>query len=181
MSYDPCSHELHQQIEIFCNKITYGWNRCLCMSMLNECEWSCYYRPIQINVSASFCGYFIVLDLHIMMLIDLVLMCEGIYPIRSRKKYLFLVRNKQIVDPHFYVPPGMTSEILWFRVVHYRGTTSCAATSNSYAFSTNYHACIAMPIWHICALPILFWPWPPPYNLLTRSCLNSIFFVDPHW
>ena len=60
------------------------------------------------------------------------------------------------------------------------GTTLCAAPSKSYAFSTNYHACIAMPTWPRCAPPILCWPWPP-YNLLPRSCLTWIFFVDPHW
>ena len=60
------------------------------------------------------------------------------------------------------------------------GTTLCAAPSKSYAFSTNYHACIAMPTWPRCAPPILCWPWPP-YNLLPRSCLTCFFFVDPHW
>ena len=59
-------------------------------------------------------------------------------------------------------------------------STLHAAPSNSHAFSTNYHACIAMPTWGRCAPPILFWPWPP-YNLLSRSCLTWIFFVDPHW
>ena len=61
-----------------------------------------------------------------------------------------------------------------------RGTTLLAAPSKSYTFSTNYHACIALPTSRRCALPILFWPWPP-YNLLPRSCLSWIFFVDPHW
>ena len=60
------------------------------------------------------------------------------------------------------------------------GTTLCAAPSKSHAFSTNYHAGIAMPTWRRCAPPILFWPWPP-YSLLPRSCLTWIFFVDPHW
>ena len=60
------------------------------------------------------------------------------------------------------------------------GTSLRAAPSKSHAFSTNYHACIAMPTWCRCAPPILFWPWPP-YNLLPRSCLTWIFFVDPHW
>ena len=54
---------------------------------------------------------------------------------------------------YFYVPPGMTSgEKLCFRVVHpslsqshIRGTTLRAVPSKSHAFSTNYHACIAMP------------------------------------
>ena len=45
------------------------------------------------------------------------------------------------------------------------GTTLLAAPSKSHAFSTNYHACIAMPTWCRCAPPILFWPGPP-YNLL---------------
>ena len=44
------------------------------------------------------------------------------------------------------------------------GTTLRAVPSKSYAFSTNYHACIAIPTWPRCAPPILFWPWPP-YNL----------------
>ena len=55
------------------------------------------------------------------------------------------------------------------------GTTLRAAPSKSYAFSTNYHACIAMPTWPRCASPILCWPWPP-YNLLLRSCLTFDFF-----
>ena len=58
-------------------------------------------------------------------------------------------------------------------------TTLRAAPSNSHAFSTNYHACIAISRWGRCAPPILFWPWSP-YNL-SRSCLTWIFFVDPHW
>ena len=60
------------------------------------------------------------------------------------------------------------------------GTTLRAAPSKIHAFSTNYHACIAMPTWRRYAPPILFWPWPP-YNLLPRLCLTWIFFVDPHW
>ena len=60
------------------------------------------------------------------------------------------------------------------------GTTLRAVPSKSHAFSTNYHTCIAMPTWHRCAPPILFWPWPP-YTLLPRSCFTWMFFVDPHW
>ena len=60
------------------------------------------------------------------------------------------------------------------------GTTLCAAPNKCYAFSTNYYAYIAMPTWPRCAPPILCWPWPP-YNLLPKSCLTWIFFVDPHW
>ena len=60
------------------------------------------------------------------------------------------------------------------------GTTWRAAPSKSYAFSTNYHACIAMPTWPRSAPPILCWPWPP-YNLFPRSCVTWILFVDPHW
>ena len=60
------------------------------------------------------------------------------------------------------------------------GTTLCAAPSKSHAFSTKYHACIAMPTWPRCAPPILFWSWPL-YNLFLRLCLTWIFFVDPHW
>ena len=48
-----------------------------------------------------------------------------------------------------------------------------AARSKSYAFSTNYYACIAIPTWHRCATPILFWTWPH-YNLLPRSCLTIL-------
>ena len=66
------------------------------------------------------------------------------------------------------------------RPSHFRGTTLRAAPSKRYAFSTKYHACIAMPTWRRCAPHILFWPWPP-YNLLQRSCLTLIFFVDSHW
>ena len=81
----------------------------------------------------------------------------------------------------------MTGGTLCFQVVrpsicpsHFRRTILCAAPSKRHAFSTNYHACIAMPTWPRCALPILFWRWPP-YNLLQRSCLTWIFFVDFHW
>ena len=66
------------------------------------------------------------------------------------------------------------------RPSHFRGTTLRAAPSKSYAFSTNYHACIAMPTWPRCAPPILCWPWPT-YNLFPRSCLTCIFFIDSHW
>ena len=59
-------------------------------------------------------------------------------------------------------------------------TLACSAQQKLFAFSTNYHACIAMPTWHRCAPPILFWPWPP-YNLIPRSCLTWIFYIDPHW
>ena len=61
-----------------------------------------------------------------------------------------------------------------FRPSRFRGTTLCPAPSKSYAFSTNYHACIAMPTWPRCAPPILCWPWPP-YNLFLRSCLTWNF------
>ena len=69
---------------------------------------------------------------------------------------------------------------LSFRPSHFRGTTLSAAPRKLCAFLTNYHACIAMLAWCSCAPSILFWPWPP-YNLIPRSCLTSIFFVDPHW
>ena len=39
---------------------------------------------------------------------------------------------------------------------------------------------IAMLTWCRCAPPILFWPGPP-YDLLPRSCLTCILFIDPHW
>ena len=67
-----------------------------------------------------------------------------------------------------------------FRTSHFRGSSLRVVPSKNYAFSTNYHACIAMPTWRRCAPPILFWPWPP-YSLLLRSFLTWIFFVDPHW
>ena len=60
------------------------------------------------------------------------------------------------------------------------GTTFHSAPRKCHAFSTNYYTCIAIPTWHRCAPPILFWPWLP-YNLLPRSCLTWIFYVDPHW
>ena len=60
------------------------------------------------------------------------------------------------------------------------GTTLRAVRSKSHAFSTNYHACIAVPTWRRCAPPILFWCWPP-YNLLPRLLLTWNFFVDAHW
>ena len=64
----------------------------------------------------------------------------------------------------------------WFSLM---GTTLRAAPSKSHAFSANYHACITMPTWPRCAPHIFFWTWPP-YNLLPRSCLTYIFFVDFH-
>ena len=69
---------------------------------------------------------------------------------------------------------------LSFRLSFFRGTNLRAAPSKNYAFSTSYHAWIAMPTWPRCAPPILCWPWPP-YSLLPRSFLTWIFFVDPHW
>ena len=60
------------------------------------------------------------------------------------------------------------------------GTTLRATSSKSYVFSTNYHACIVLQTCRRCAPPINFWPWPP-HNLLPRSCLTWIFFVDSHW
>ena len=101
-------------------------------------------------------------------------------------------------DKYFYVPPGWPADIMFpgcppfrpsvrpsvrpssFR--HTLGVPLCvhAAPSKSYAFSTNYHACIAMPTWPRCAPPILCWPWPP-YNLFPRSCLTWIVFIHPHW
>ena len=63
---------------------------------------------------------------------------------------------------------------------HFTGTTLHAAPSKCWAFSTNYHICIAMPAWCKCAPPILFWHWPP-CNLFSRSCWTSLFFIDPHW
>ena len=62
----------------------------------------------------------------------------------------------------------------------FRGITLRAVPSKNFAFSTNYHACIAMPTWRRCAPPILFWLWPP-YNLLQRLCLTWTFYVDSHW
>ena len=60
------------------------------------------------------------------------------------------------------------------------GTTLLAVPSKRHAFSTNYHACIAMPTWKRCAPPILLWHWPP-FNLFPSSCITWIFFVDSHW
>ena len=60
------------------------------------------------------------------------------------------------------------------------GTTLRAIPSKSHAFSTNYHTCIAMPTWHRCAPPILFWHWPP-FNLFPSSCITWIFSVDSLW
>ena len=83
----------------------------------------------------------------------------------------------------YYVPVWPAGHyVSWFsgRPSRFRGTTLRAAPSKNYAFSTNYHVCIAMPTWPRCAPPISFWPWPP-YSLFPRSCLTWIFFVDPHW
>ena len=96
--------------------------------------------------------------------------------------YIFWVHPAS--QKHFYVPPSVTGGTLCFhpsvRLSRFRGTTLCAAPSKSYAFSTNYHACIAMPTWPRCAPPILFWPWPP-YNLFQRLCITWIYIIDPHW
>ena len=77
-------------------------------------------------------------------------------------------------------PPEVVFNLDFFLQSSLMGTTLRAAPSKSYAFSTNFHAWIALPASRRCALPILFWPWPP-YNLLLRSCLTWIFFVDSHW
>ena len=74
--------------------------------------------------------------------------------------------------PYILLPRSCLSWI--FSSILTDGTTLRAAPSKSYAFSTNYHACIAMPTWPRCAPPILCWPWPP-YDLLLRSCLTWIF------
>ena len=54
--------------------------------------------------------------------------------------------------------PGCPSVLLSVRPSvrpsHFRGTTLRAVPSKNYAFSTNYHACIAMPTWRRCAPPI---------------------------
>ena len=71
-------------------------------------------------------------------------------------------------------PSVLPSVFPSFRPSRFRGTTLRAAPSKNYAFSTNYHACIAMPTWPRCAPHILFWPWSP-YNLLPRSCFTWIF------
>ena len=63
---------------------------------------------------------------------------------------------------------------------HFTGTTLCAALSKRYDFSTNYHACMAMPTWCRCGPPILFWPWPL-FNLFPRSYLILIFLIDLNW
>ena len=83
--------------------------------------------------------------------------------------------------PHNLLPRScLTRGHDFFRRSALMGTTLRAAPSKSYAFSTNYHACIVMPTWSRFVPPILCWPWPP-YNLLLRSCLTWIIFVDPHW
>ena len=58
------------------------------------------------------------------------------------------------------------------RPSHFTGTTLFAALGKIYDFSTNYHACMAMPTWCRCAPRILFWLWPP---------LNLDFVIDLHW
>ena len=52
---------------------------------------------------------------------------------------------------------------------------ACSAKQKSYAFSTHYHACIAIPTWHRCAYPIFC------FDIDLHSLLTRIFFVDPHW
>ena len=68
----------------------------------------------------------------------------------------------------------------WSSLIMLMSTTLSAALSKSYAFSTKYHICIAMPTWCTCAPHILFWPWPP-FNLFPSSCKTWIFFSDPQW
>ena len=70
--------------------------------------------------------------------------------------------------------PGCPSFLPSVRPSGFRGITLRAAPSKSYAFSTNYYACIAMPTWPICVHPILCWPWPP-YNLFPSSSLTWMF------
>ena len=77
--------------------------------------------------------------------------------------------------PPYNLLPRSCLTWIFFRRSSLMGTTLRAAPSKSYAFLTNYHACIAMPTWSRCVPPILCWPWPP-YNLLPRSCLTWNFF-----
>ena len=123
---------------------------------------------------------------------DLVETLEGLFFKGQRSKFwhfwfvrpfsqkLTSIFMSRPVDRRDIMFPGCPS----FRpsVRHALGVPLCvhAAPSKSYAFSTNYHACIAMPTWPRCAPPILRWPWPP-YNLFPRSCLTWIFFVHPNW
>ena len=52
------------------------------------------------------------------------------------------------------------------------GTTLRPAPSKSYAFSTNYYACIALPTWRRCAPPICF------YIDLQITCSRVVFTLD---
>ena len=78
------------------------------------------------------------------------------------------------------IHPAFCLSVHPFVSSHFRGTTLHAAPTKRYAFTANYHACMAMPTWCRCAHPTLCWH-SPPYNLFPRSCLASHFFVDPHW
>ena len=60
------------------------------------------------------------------------------------------------------------------------GTTLRAVPSKIHTFSTNYHACIAIPTWLRCAPSILFWHWPP-FNLFPSSCITSILTDGYHF
>ena len=82
--------------------------------------------------------------------------------------------------PPYNLFPRSCLTWIFFHPSSLMGTTLRAAPNKSYAYSTNYHACIAMPTWPRCAPTILFSPWPP-YSRFPRSCLTCIFFVDFHW
>ena len=49
--------------------------------------------------------------------------------------------------------------------------TLCAMPSSIYAIFTKLSCTI--PTWCRCALPILFWPWPPFNLFLLRSCVPT--------
>ena len=100
-------------------------------------------------------------------------------------------RYLPVKPKYLYVPASMTGGTLCFRIVrpsfrltvhpsHIRSATFHATPHKNYAFSTNYHACIAMPTWRRYAPSILIWPLPP-YNLLPSLCITSaILNAEPN-
>ena len=77
-------------------------------------------------------------------------------------------------------PPEFVFNFDWFLPSIFTDGYHFACSAQQKLCLFNKLSYIAMPTWPRCAPSILCWPWPP-YNLLPRSCLTWIFFVDPHW
>ena len=75
--------------------------------------------------------------------------------------------------------PGSCLTRIFLIDLHW-GVPLCVHHRKHYAFSTNYHVCIAIPTWYRCALPILFWPWSPLNLFLFHSHFNSLLISAKH-